>query len=295
MRIEVRDVGCWKDFEDFHESLLTGRDPAKVMWVFRGQADFSWELKTALDRAADDFSLNREDLPLIEEGMVREFQRRVGTSRADIDLPARSNILAWLALMRHHGAPTRLLDWSYSLYVALFFAVETAREDSAVWAIDVNWCSHQSRQLLPPQEDAEARTSNDPYLEQPDTFRFLFARNPAVRLVYRVNTFALPHRLSSQKGLFLGPGDIRVSFEENLKALEAISGGNGGSAIYKLRIRRSLRNEVFQRLFEMNISRETLFPDLDGLAQSLRTRLASPEALLPTWRRRRQTEPFADW
>ena len=41
----------------------------------------------------------------------------------------------WLALMQHHGAPTRLLDFTWSPYVAAFLALERAVDDAAVWAI----------------------------------------------------------------------------------------------------------------------------------------------------------------
>ena len=42
----------------------------------------------------------------------------------------------WLALMQHHGAPTRLLDFTWSPYVAAFFALERATSDAAVWALN---------------------------------------------------------------------------------------------------------------------------------------------------------------
>lgn len=65
--------------------------------------------------------------------LLNNFQRRA--HHYIDDPPELDDRLEWLALMQHHGAPTRLLDFSHSFYVAAFFSMESAEQDAAVWAL----------------------------------------------------------------------------------------------------------------------------------------------------------------
>lgn len=292
LRFGEEHFGKWQETWRYFERRFSLPDLNKEHWVFRGQARESWGLETGLERAARNLLDTRADLPLIEEGLIREFQRRVRTTGTAGDLPQRGNVLEWLALMRHHRAPTRLLDWTYSFFVALYFAAESAETDFAVWAIDAKWCNEASRKRLgiPEGDLADKRVCADPNYQKLETFLSLFSRVPPKRLVYRVNPFVLNQRLAVQKGVFLCPGDVSSGFESNLRALKGYE-----AHLIKIVISRSLQRELLRRLYYMNIARDTLFPDLGGLAQSLNTRLAIPETLLQRHRRRRGVGPFGDW
>jgi hypothetical protein len=222
--------------------------------------NFDWPLATSLER------LEVQNLaPRAERSLLTSFKRRAHHYLSD--LPGPDDSLEWLALMQHHGAPTRLLDWTRSPYVALFFALEAARDPNgycALWAIDLNWCRQRSRQVveqrlyrnLNPQESlGNAKVFNQVFLEA------------AIEFVAPLQPFRMNERLTIQQGLFLCPGSSETSFMNNLKGLD--EGIVLRRSLHKLRIPRQLRSEVLKALAKMNIGRATLFPGLDGFAQSL--------------------------
>lgn len=99
-------------------------------------------------------------------------------------------------------------------------------------------------------------------------------------LVYNVTPYILNPRLTVQQGTFLFPGDIDKSFEYNLKQtigtsnkLEKVT----GRVLIDVNVEQ--RNKILRELKDRNIHQAALFPDLDGFAESLWTKLAYPEQL----------------
>src|SRR5262249_28640680 len=107
-------------------------------------------LTTGLERVCREIDDgNLEFAPAREVAVVREFMRRAHHYLPDV--PRDDNWFEWLALMQHHGAPTRLLDWTYSLSVALHFALFHASRqpdsDLAVWVVNTDWCARTSAEV----------------------------------------------------------------------------------------------------------------------------------------------------
>jgi FRG domain len=241
------------------------RQYRKRQWVYRGQASEQLHLMTSLERACDRFH-RTPFVAEVEETLLREFRRRYQHYAAHI--PHAQDVFEWFSLMQHHGAPTRLLDWTYSIYVAAYFALEKAEGPSAVWAIDTRWCQEQAIEALrligkKEPEILSEKLSDEKYFFK--TRKLLF-ESPFTRFVCLVNAFYMNERLTLQRGVFLWPGDVRCSFEDNLSALP---GHDDADRVVKLILPYPLREEALSELHDMNISRATLFPGLDGFAQTL--------------------------
>ena len=96
--------------------------------VYRGMVDADWDPLTSLQR------LNHcgEREQMIESAALRSFRNRAANA-----LPESASVLEWLSLAQHHGAPTRLLDFSQSPLVALYFATDDSSQDHRDGVI---WC-----------------------------------------------------------------------------------------------------------------------------------------------------------
>ena len=260
-----------KQVFDVHDEFMGKSDT----WIFRGHSNATWNLKTSLERAINDYGLSMKDAPRIEGGLLRRFKRQ--SQNYISDLPAQGNYMEWFALMQHYGAPTRLLDWTYSFFVALYFAVEHAVGECAVWAFNSDCVTSKITSILP-KKDTKC-CGEDPNTLIPRNFESVFMREPPKALVCPMNPYNFNERLVIQQGVFLCPGDVSKPFEHNMAALFSKSDLKNNLLKYEIVDNLELRKEIIQNLYRMNMNRATLFPGLDGFAQSLRNLLAFQNVL----------------
>jgi hypothetical protein len=211
--------------------------------------------------------------------LLREFQRRAHTYLKTNDVP-QGDVVEWLALMQHFGAPTRLLDVTASPYVASYFAVEGLAEqqhDGAVWAFDRWWLYESAGALIldtpEKRSAAEEEIQKDPELKDLPLLYVPAMRaslitseawldNPAT-MVLPAAPHKLTQRLSIQQGEFLIPRDVNVGFMANLAAHKPKAG-----CLIKFIIPAEGKAYALGQLRLMNITRASLFPGLEGFAQS---------------------------
>jgi hypothetical protein len=246
-------------WEDIHEHRKKG-------WIFRGIRDSTLALETALERNGWIRDVGISKLKERERTILREFQRRY--HHYSQHLPRIDDTLEWLSIMQHHGAPTRLLDWSYSIYVAAYFALEEAEGDCAVWALSTDWIFSELRKLY--QDSKHKKFLTEPLQDTPQhrsLFKEIFLTNRRkLSFVASFAPFRMNERLTIQKSTFIVPSDLSQGFEENLFAM---SGYDNGQNLKRMVIPRSQQKIAIESLFYMNISRATLFPGLDGFSSSL--------------------------
>ena len=99
---------------------------------FRGHARVHGELTPRIFRIQ--YENVRKSRPDVELSLIEAFKR--GAPVLEPSMPKQEDHIAWLFLMQHHGAPTRILDWTKSALIALYFVVsEHQLEDGELWAM----------------------------------------------------------------------------------------------------------------------------------------------------------------
>jgi hypothetical protein len=194
-------------------------------------------------------------------------------------IPIMEDYSAWMFLLQHHGLPTRLLDWTASPLIALYFAVETWRSCGKdkdfcpeVYILNphaMNWvglgCS-----ILPgtaPDEKVwDGKRVQKDYGQR--NIKRAFSSKPLKEFptAIAVKTIYVHQRMHVQKSRFTVHGRDRGCLYEYYKQTPLVERG----FFCRLVIGKENVNEIAEELNFLGISRSTLFPDLEGLTKELK-------------------------
>ncbi|RIL06828.1 MAG: FRG domain-containing protein [Proteobacteria bacterium] len=247
-------MGDWRRYQD----LVTGRRFRG--WAFRGQRDATQPLETVIARLLRAYGVHPDAWSRQENRVNRIFRRKAHLYLRHV--PDDDDDFQWLALMQHHGAPTRLLDFTWSPFVAAFFALERALRPAAVWALSVPrlW-----RAEVPHPDEPDRKLGlADLALGAPGRYERWYLPN-RLAFAYQGEPLAMNQRLVAQSGTFVVPGVLD-------RSLEAILAGYAGPEPMLVKFTfdtARVRDDAMFALYSMNIGHATLFPGLDGMARSL--------------------------
>lgn len=255
-------AGSWAELEDlvFAEAWSQKLGRFRSPCAFRGLPAASHDLRTSLMRLGGDFTR-------LERNLIRSFRKY-----AHRDVVERDSFWHWLTTGQHHGLPTRLMDWTYSPFVAMHFATSNQydmRIDGAVWKVDYG----RVREFLPKPFRARLEAEGSVVftvemldglvpgsdeihpLEQLDTISddpfLLFFEPPSI-----------DDRIVNQYALFSVISSPCVSLDDWLERHPDV--------YQKIVIPAKLKQEVRDKLDQLNITERVLFPGLDGLTAWLK-------------------------
>ena len=309
IEVEVEDLYQWMRRVVLSEKVRTpchwlnysGSEMGRK-WVFRGQSDATWDVASTLERSnVFKRCVDTKCRVEIERYCFDEFLRRSNFPSQGKNLTA----FDWVALMQHNGCPTRLIDFSYSAFVALYFAVsdishkpENNEEDNgafAVWAISLDDLRGSRERfagdggISTHYEDAN-NASTCEFGIYDNTAKELFDREgfglKRSRIYLGFPKFG-NERSNAQSGVFLFQSDFEQSFMKDLTECLTLPPvkmklddlcpedpfrnmcSDRLSRVVKFIFPNTLRQDARLALRSMNMFPHTIFPDLGGIAQTI--------------------------
>jgi hypothetical protein len=251
--LEELYAGSWDS------SLCRHRSP----FVYRGMANARNDLRTSLMRVAGGVNIAK-----LEGHLLRNFRKY-----AHADSAAGNSVWNWLALAAHHSLPTRLLDWTYSPFVALHFATADLAQyihDAVIWCVDHGETNRRLPKKLRKGLDHEGSNvfSVDLLNSIAETLQQLENLSKNTFVVF-LEPPSLDSRIVNQFALFSLMSTPREPMDSWLGAHPDVS--------RRIVIPAAMKWEVRDKLDQAGITERVLFPGLDGLTAWL-TRYYTPHA-----------------
>jgi hypothetical protein len=209
----------------------------------------------------------------IPKALDREQELRIEFKRCAAQLVSGfrpSDKWEWYFTMQHHGVPTRLLDWTDSALVGLYFALEVREtpidkydgRDAVVYALDPWWLNHLTFQRLSvawegvalPNWPAANKYLSDDEIDNKEKLH--------VKLPLAIDPTHLFGRVAAQRSRF-------VIFGRDRDPLGALSSKKNRPRIACFKVRSNNIRQMKADLRLAGLTRSSIFPDLDGLGREL--------------------------
>ena len=251
-------IDNWKLLLEFLEPLCNKQHTYVGSPIqYRGHSCKDWKLDSSLFRIVRGDNISECKVEFYEKEAQQEFVSQAHLLDEKIAYNNSMNSIAVNVDMQHYSCPTRLVDWSGSPYIALYFAVvENIQHDGALYVWDASFYQANIKKLYPEFNGFESSTFLN--FKKFDVIQLVFATKKNERLVRQQGCFSISNNILKSHCDLISEIGKKVNKE---------------SGLFKLEIPKELKMEFLSRLNMMNISSNSLFPGFDGLGRSIKESL----------------------
>lgn len=235
-------------------------------YMYRGHSCIEWNLSSTLERLLGDKFCDCAEKH--EKYSINEFNKKYHLYCKANNIPKTK--LERLAIMQHYGIPTKLLDFTLSPFVALYFSIENSEKTNdclSIYALDYRRINKYSINYLKNNltnnqsiNYSDVAFNEDKIFEQID--------ENSLEILWTVEPNISNLRLDKQSGCFLTSGCTKMSIEKLLskdiyKEIEN----------YKFIIKGIHWDNIYTLLQKMNITAKTIYGDMEGLSKSIKMQM----------------------
>lgn len=225
----------WEEFKQYTEKF-SYKD-----FIFRGQSN-PWPIITSFHRT------HRKDLvSYINNDLPQMYRTLYPYINPPLDPGNRDHNTAMFHLLQHYGYPTPMLDWTYSAYIAAYFAFSSLSKNTSlddefvrIFVFDLkNW-----QNLMPSKQSLTFTTPHITFL------------NP----LPIANDRSVPQQGLSMATNCFGIENFVQFFEKE----------NNTTFLAAMDISKSERQTALKDLRKMGITAASMFPGIDGACQNMK-------------------------
>jgi hypothetical protein len=264
----TKTIKNWNDLvrEVFEDSYIPEIQRYRSPYAFRGQSG-DYPLMSSLMRLGH----SPEKVSNFERYIFDNFRKY-----AHKEFQGEGSEWRWLSYAQHHGLPTRLLDWSFSPFVAMHFAtsdLSTMNKDGVLWCIDLfktqNYLPEKLKEAISERSVGVFSIEMlEKHFKQIDEFD---TQEKGQNFVLFFEPPSLDQRIISQVALFSFMSDPSVSLDDWVRDEDGKPVTNSDNHVAKkLIIKSDAKWEIRDKLDQLNINERVLFPGPDGLSDWLK-------------------------
>jgi len=196
-----------------------------------------------------------------ENHLVQSFRRKAGGLA---NTPSRGETDKWLFLAQHYGIPTRLLDWTEGVLLALYFALNQEKDNPRVYMLN----PHRLNELAGVKTDYlnfPLTWDNKPGYKNIALAWERRAKKRGFDLPIAVPAIYQDYRMIAQRSCFTVHGKILEPIPEILKKKNI----DIAECLVEYDIDPTMAQTILKELAVLGVSASTIYPDLDHLAKDI--------------------------